>query len=79
MVEIAGQTYEVVVGSDVDRDGMYLEVQDATKALVAEVFYSDRDATMTFTGYRADVPLPVVEWMIAEARKRLIPVAENGS
>lgn len=79
MVEIAGQSYQIVVGSDVTRDGMYLEVQDTTDALVAEVFYSDRDGTMTFTGYRPDVPLAVVEWMIAESKARLTPVAENGS
>ena len=79
MVEIAGQSYQIVVGSDIDRDGMYLEVQDTTDALVAEVFYSDKDGAMTFTTYRPDVPLALVEWMIAEGKARLTPVGQNGS
>jgi hypothetical protein len=34
---------------------------------------------MTFTGYRADLPLPLVEWLIAHAKERLTPRRENGS
>ena len=79
MVEILGQSYGVTVGSDVQRDGMYLEVEDDAKAVLAEVFYSDRDGSMTFTGYRADLPLPLVEWLIALAKERLTPVSGNGS
>ncbi len=79
MVEISGQSYGVTVGSDIQRDGMYLEVDDAAGAVLAEVFYHDGDHTTTFTGYRDDLPLPLVEWMIVQAKERLIPVRENGS
>ena len=47
MVEIFGQSYAVTVGSDIQRDGMYAEVEDNEKAVLAEVFYSDRDNSMT--------------------------------
>jgi len=79
MVEIAGQSYEVVVGSDIQRDGMYLEVWNEAKAMVAEVFYSDERDEMTFTGYLADIPTPLVEWMIDRAKAQLTPDRGNGS
>jgi len=72
-MEIAGQNYQVVIGSDVDRDGMFLEVTDDATALVAVLFYSDRDGSMTLTAHRPDVPLPLIEWMIGEGKKRLPP------
>jgi hypothetical protein len=59
MIEILGQNYRVTVGSDIQRDGMYLEVEDNAKAVLAEVFYSDRDNSMTFTSYCTDLPLPL--------------------
>lgn len=79
MIEILGQNYGVTVGSDIQRDGMYLEVEDNAKAVLAEVFYSDRDNSMTFTSYRTDLPLPLVEWLIAHAKERLTPTSGNGS
>jgi hypothetical protein len=38
MIEILGQSYAVTVGSDIQRDGMFLEVEDGEKAALAEVF-----------------------------------------
>ncbi|HEY0646757.1 hypothetical protein [Phenylobacterium sp.] len=74
MPEIAGRQYEVIVGSDVaERDGMYLELYDAAEQIL-EVFYSDADGSMTFSAFRSDLPLAVVEWAIAEGKARLIPV-----
>lgn len=71
MIEIAGQNFRAVVGSDLERDGMFLEVTDADNALVAVLFYSDRDKRMTLTAHRPDVPLPLIEWMIGEGKERL--------
>jgi hypothetical protein len=72
-MEIAGQHYQAVIGSDLDRDGMFLEVTDEAAALVAVLFYSDRGGSMTLTTHRPDVPLPLIEWMIGEGKKRLPP------
>lgn len=58
---------------------MYLEVEDDAKAVLAEVFYSDRDSSMTFTGYRANLPLPLVEWLIVHAKERLTPATGDGN
>lgn len=65
--------YDVIVGSDVaERDGMYLELYERAEQIL-EVFYSDVDGLMTFSSYRQDLPLAVVEWAIAEAKDRLKP------
>jgi hypothetical protein len=73
MPEIAGRRYEMIVGTDVaTRDGEFLELYDGEEQ-VLEVFYSDIDGSTTFTAYRQDLPLLVVEWAIAEAKARLTP------
>lgn len=79
MVEIAGLNYEIIIGSDLQRDGMYLEVWNEANTVVAEVFYSDQNNQMTFTGYIPDLPLPLVEWMIESAKARLAPEQSNGN
>lgn len=75
--------YECTMGSDVlHRDGMYLELNRAGReheGAIAEVFYSDIDGAMTFSGYASDLPLEVVEWFIAEARMRLPPTTASSS
>lgn len=70
------RTYELVMGSDVaDRDGMYLELNDGSiEAMpLAEVFYSDIDGSLRVSTFGNSLPLDTVEWMIAEAKRRLPP------
>lgn len=68
-----GQKYTSRVGSDISRDGMYVEVRDTLDGFkeILEIFYSDVGGKMSVTLYRADVPLEIVEWAIAIARERL--------
>ena len=73
-----GRTYATLMGSDVNRDGMFLELEDVTgggRDTLAEWFYSDADASMTFTAYRRRVPAPVLAWFEREAARRLPPDA----
>jgi hypothetical protein len=47
--------------SDIDRDGIFLELIDAESGNeVAEVFYSDITKKMQITLYAADLPLEAV-------------------
>lgn len=65
------------VGSDNQRDGMYLmlfHADDVYETALAEVFYSDETGAMSFSASEQDLPLEVVEWLIEEARKRLPPI-----
>jgi hypothetical protein len=66
--------YQTVRGSDVQRDGMYLELIDqSTGDEVAEVFYSDATHEMTISVFRPELPLRVVEALIERAKHDLPP------
>jgi hypothetical protein len=49
---LAGSQYEAVMASGLVRDGMALELVDASGEPVAEVFCSDATAEMTFSAYQ---------------------------
>lgn len=68
---------ELIRGSDVLRDGMYLELSiSGTSPLrqVAEVFYSDVTHEFFLTCYEENIPLEAVEKLISEAKASLPPV-----
>ncbi len=76
-IEHNGVEYWTQIGSDIIRDGMYLEVgsgPDKTGEIL-EVFYSDVTNEMSLTLHVPDVPLAVVESALAVARARLPPRA----
>ena len=69
---VKGIDYEAIRASDVDRDGMALEISQSGSE-VLEIFYADNSGEMTLTAYRRNVPLELVEWAIASAKASLIP------
>ncbi len=69
--------YELSRGSDIVRDGMYLELTMANTDLVlqlAEVFYSDVTHQFTLTCFEPNIPLEVIETLIEQAKKLLPPI-----
>ncbi|WP_422927030.1 hypothetical protein [Singulisphaera sp. PoT] len=72
------ERYETVMGSDVARDGMYLELWDRKPPgkLALWAFYSDADGSFEFERYLDDVPPEVEEWFHREARRRLPPMPD---
>lgn len=67
--------YEVIMGSDVHADGMYLEARpraDHTR-VVLFAFYSDADGSLTFEPPAAGLPPGFVAWFRAEAARRRPP------
>ncbi|MCU6391085.1 MULTISPECIES: hypothetical protein [Enterobacter] len=69
--------FELRRGSDVIRDGMYLELSiSGTSPLrqVAEVFYSDITHEFFLTCYEEKIPLEAVEKLISVAKTSLPPV-----
>ena len=75
-IRIGDEEYRCVRGSDIDRDGMYLELSlasDVAQSAIAEIFYSDTTATMTMTLFREDMPLIAIEWLIEQAKLVLPP------
>ncbi|CUU24314.1 hypothetical protein EM595_2080 [Duffyella gerundensis] len=79
-MKIEEHDYYFTRGSDVIRDGMFLEVsRDAESGteLVAEVFFSDITLNYTLTCFMEDVPLELIEELIRQAKIRLPPVNES--
>jgi hypothetical protein len=72
--------YTIVRGSDVDRDGMYLELSEKeSKKIIAEVFHSDRTHDFSLSCFRPDIPLALIESLINDAKQLLPPISrENG-
>ncbi len=71
-----GARYTTLKASDVQRDGIALELHltvQGQDSVVAEVFYSDADGTWTINTFDCDVPLELIEEFIAEAKQRLTP------
>ncbi|WP_050094052.1 hypothetical protein [Yersinia pseudotuberculosis] len=69
--------YEMRRGSDVLRDGMYLELSvSETYPLrqVAEIFFSDITHEFFLTCYEENIPLEVIEKLISKARTSLPPM-----
>ena len=73
-IEIGGRRYTTLLCSDVDADGMYLELREVTdegQPAVADIFYSDQTHEKVLSAYRENIPLGLVEWLIERARERL--------
>ena len=69
-----GVRYATLMASDIQRDGFGLELHwhfQNQDTVVAEVFVSDKDGSWTFNTFDCDVPLELVEELIAEAKQRL--------
>ncbi len=72
MFAVGGRNFEVVRGSDIIRDGMYLEMSEVGgKAGIAEVFYSDQTEDFVLNTFGNDIPLQAVEWIVAKAKTDL--------
>ena len=74
IIEEKGTTYEIMMGSDIQRDGMYLELSiPNTNPLrqIAEVFYSDQTHDFVVSCFEENVPMELIELLIENAKNRL--------
>jgi len=75
-----GRHYRVVRGSDVERDGMFLELWSAERPdhQLFEAFYSDATGEMHFASFLdEDVPFEVIEEFTKQARHLLTPTTDE--
>lgn len=70
-MNIQGRNFTTIMGSDVQRDGMFLELRDADGKDCAEVFYSDLTHEFTVTTFVPSLPLEALTWLFNEALGRL--------
>jgi len=81
-LNIAGIEYSFTRGSDVNRDGMFLEatvVGSSPSRTVAEIFYSDKTGQFAVSCFEENVPLELIEFMIEDSRECLPPSKLNDS
>ncbi|WP_220814809.1 hypothetical protein [Pseudomonas paralcaligenes] len=72
-----GRRYEIIFGSDVQRDGIYLELSDRTDEIVevlAEVFFYDEHGKAIFNVYKNGIPLQLIHWLVELAAKEGWPI-----
>ena len=80
VIEHSGHRYHLIMGSDVKRDGMFLElvVDGRSAAPPLEMFYSDATGSFTLnTLQTASIPLEIVEHFIREAQRCLPPAKKD--
>lgn len=70
-----GEThYWSILASDLSRGGMGLELSRNCRGrqdVVAEVFFWDADGTFTVRTFDVDVPVDIIQELIAEAKCRI--------
>jgi len=72
--EHKGVRYTTLVASDIERDGMGLELHRHAQnqdVAIAEIFLSDKNGSWTLNTFDSDVPLELIEQLISEAKTRL--------
>ena len=78
---VGDQLYAAEIGSDVGRDGMYVEISDRPRAegwtRILEVFYSDVTHKMVVNSFAQAIPLEVFEWAFEIAHERLPPKSDT--
>lgn len=76
LIEENGTRYEIITGSDIVRDGMYIELRLPDTFPVkqlAEIFYSDVTHEFSVSIFADSLLLSVIEILVAEA-KVLLPL-----
>jgi hypothetical protein len=77
VLKYKGRRYEILFGSDVQRDCVYLELSDRSTEpfeILAEVIYYDELGKVVFSCYREEVPFPLIQWLLEEVAKESWPL-----
>jgi hypothetical protein len=74
---VVAHNYTTQVASDVNRDGVGVELLSEDGEVVAEVFRSDPDHTVMVNTFSFDVPLRALELLLDRAKERLSPFEDG--
>ncbi len=75
---LLNEKFEGLIGSDLERDGMYLEISEFpynSVEVILEIFYSDITNKFSITLFKKNVALELIEEAIKIAKHRLVPVS----
>jgi hypothetical protein len=76
-MQIGDREYSLVMGSDIEREGMFLELNaglEPSGSPLAECFYSDVDGSFSLTTYDESTPAAALDWLRSEAQRMLPPI-----
>jgi len=77
ILQARGKQYEIIKGSDVLRDGVYVELSDITdkdnRKYLLEIFHSDANGTELFSSEKMEIPYNILLETIKLAEKWLDP------
>ena len=70
--EVDNKQYEIIVASDVERDGLGIELWDhGSDLMLMEIFRHDKKKKITFHSGNFDAPFEVVEKLIQDFEERV--------
>lgn len=70
--KVDDRTYEIMVASDVQRDGLAIELWDRDKnKLIIEIFRNDEKKSISFFCDKCDIPLSVLETLLTDFDQRV--------
>jgi len=69
--------FKTQVASDVVRDGLGIELIDATGKVIAEVFRCDANHTVIVSTFGNDIPIQAVEQLLQRALRELEPFEDG--
>ena len=75
--EYNGKKYEILFGSDVLRDCVYLELSDRSQEpfeVLAEIIHYDEIGKVVFSCYKEEIPFPLIQWLLDEVVKEGWPL-----
>ncbi len=76
-MRVGDMEYKFTMGSDIGRDGMYVEAtveNTPPQRTVAEIFYSDATENLFLSCFEEHVPLELIEQLIEDGKRSLPPV-----
>ncbi len=76
MKESQNRKFDIIIGSDLQRDGMYCELTEILsdkKIYLGEIFFSDINQSFLSNFSDINIPLDILEWFIDTSKKRLPP------
>lgn len=65
------------IASDLQRDGLGMEMVDSNDRVIAEVFRSDRHKTLTLSLFVEPLPFKAVKHLMEKARAELDPFEDG--
>ena len=71
------EPYRLQIASDIQRDGLGVELLDGGGNCVAEVFRCDRDHTLTLSTFCYEVPLQAIQQLVSTATEGLGPFEDG--